>query len=137
MFRKNVVIQITEDIDNLPKGKFVVTSSDVAHTQFVEIGGKEEGYLEEMTDTIMGHLESGKIKIVGTHRVKLGEVYWNHKDNIHIVPQMKVLCSTSKKPIIVYRTLNKKIKLLDRLSNQSYFITMDEFVMNCEYAGEF
>lgn len=139
MFRKNVVIQLTEDIDNLSlKGtKLVVIGSDPAKSQMIEIGSKEEGYIEEFTDTMMDYLQQGKIKIEGPHRVKIGEVYWNHKEKVYIVPQVKVTSRKTKEVIIVYRTVNRKIKSNDRLSNQSYFITMKEFVMNCEYAGEF
>lgn len=138
MFRKNVVIQFLQDTDILPKGsKIVVISSDAAYTQFVEIGAEEEGHLEEFTDRMLEFLEHKIIRICGSHKVKYGAVYWNHVDRKYIVPQMPCTNSTDNQLIIVYRTVNKKIKFSDRLSNKAYFITMNEFIMNCEYAGEF
>jgi hypothetical protein len=137
MFRKNVVIQVLEDTETLPKGvDIVVLSSDAAYTQYVEVSGNHDSYVEDFTDKLMSQMESGILKIKGTYRVKLGEVYWNHKDNTYIVPQTKSKNTTTKEVIVVYRIVNKKIKWSDRLSNQSYFITMNEFIMNCEYAGE-
>lgn len=138
MFRNNVIIQFLQDTDILPKGaKVAVISSDAAYTQFVEIGAEGEGYIEEFTDRMLGFLDSGILRICGPHRVKYGAVYWNHADGKYVVPQMPCTNTTDKQLIIVYRMVNKKIKFSDRLSNKAYFITMNEFIMNCEYAGEF
>jgi hypothetical protein len=138
MFRKNVVIQFEQDTDILTKGsKIVVISSDAAYTQFVEVGSKEDGYLEEFTDRLLDFIDTGKARIKGSHKIIYGAVYWNHEHKKYIVPQMSSYHNKTKQLIIVYRTVNKKIKFSDRLSNRSYFITIDEFIMNCEYAGEF
>lgn len=137
MFRKNAIIHFTEDTDIFPKGtKAVVASSDVAYTSLLEIGEEEPMLIEWMTDSVMGYFTDGKIKLIGNYKLKLGQVYINHKNNTHIVPQMKTKNPYNNDVFVVYRVVNKKIKCTHRLSNQTYFITLNEFVMNCELAKD-
>lgn len=138
MFNKGVVLHSTEDIDIFfrKNSRFLVIHCDPVYTHLVEVGGEDEGYIEEFTDKLLRLEVDGKLKVRGKLKIKFGEVYCNHKGNCKIVPEMKIGHKNKKDVIIVYRTVKQKIKSPDRLSNQKYFITIKEFLNKYVYLGE-
>jgi hypothetical protein len=131
VFHEGLKIQILQDIIGLKANSVMtIVFSNPAHTHFVV--DSEQHIKMTLTDNLYAHLKSGICQVVGNKKLFTGSIYLYHRIKKYVVPIYIAQSETNKPTIVVYRSIGKTLKSSHRLSDRSYYTTMEEFYLQWE-----